>query len=220
MNSAKTAFLGSVALLGALCYFLYREVRQTSGDTGVPLVVYCAEALRTPATEIAQDYEREVGQKVELRLGASQSILTNLQLTKGDLFLPADDSYVALAQEKDLIAETLPLAKMQAVVITRPGLSPPAETWGDLVQPGRKLGLANPEAAAISKLTRAHLQKTDRWDDVMKLQPTFLGNINEVGNAVQIGTVDAGIVFDAVAGHFPKATVVRLPELDGAFAQV
>jgi len=220
MNFAKTAFLGSVLLLGILCYLLYREVRQTSGATDAPLVVYCAEALRIPADDIAKDYERETGQKVELRLGASQSILTNLQLTKGDLFLPADDSYIAIAREKDLIAETLPLAKMQAVVITRPGLSPPIATWSDLVRPGRKLGLANPEAAAISKLTRAHLQKAGRWDDIIKLQPTFMGNINEVGNAVQIGTIDAGIVFDAVAGHFPKAIVVRLPELEGVAAQI
>jgi molybdate transport system substrate-binding protein len=220
MNSAKTAFLGSVVLLGVLCYLLYREVRQTSGATETPLIVYCAEAIRVPASDIAADYEWETGQKVELRLGASQSILTNLQLTSGDLFLPADDSYIDIAREKDLVAETIPLARMQAVVITRPGLSPPIETWRDLVRPGRKLGLANPEAAAISKLLRSHLQRTGRWDEIVKLEPTFMGNINEVGNAVQIGTVDAGVVFDAVAGHFPKATVRRLPELDGVAAQI
>ena len=39
----------------------------------------------------------------------------------GDLFLPADDSYIRLAQAKDLIAEVIPLCRMRAVILTRAG---------------------------------------------------------------------------------------------------
>ena len=65
-----------------------------------PLVVYCAEALRMPLEASARDYEQKFGQKVYLHFGPSQTILTNLLITKqGDLFLPADDSYIDLARK-------------------------------------------------------------------------------------------------------------------------
>ena len=52
-----------------------------------PLIVYCAEALRVPMEATARDYEREVGQKVRLHIGPSQTILTAMQLAKvGDLW--------------------------------------------------------------------------------------------------------------------------------------
>lgn len=219
MNAAKAVFLASIFVFAGLCWALYREVRQPAAEAGPPLVLWCAEALRKPLEIIAQDYERELGQKVELRFGPSQLLLTNLERDKGDLFLPADDSYIDLARQKDLIAEVLPLARMQGVALVRPGLDK-LNSWNDLVQPGRKLALANPDGAAVGKLTRAHLQKTGRWDEVLKLQPVFMGNISEVGNAAQLGTVDAGIVFDAVAGSYPKARALHLPELDGIVAMV
>src|SRR5687767_6220681 len=87
---------------------------------------------------------------------------------QGDLFLPADDSYITLAKEKHLIAEILPLAAMRAVVITRPGFDRPINSWNDVIAPGVRLGLANPEAAAITKLLRDHLRQQGSWDAVSK----------------------------------------------------
>src|SRR5688572_11132769 len=151
MNFAKTAFLGSILVVGALCYLLYRETRPSGGEAGEPLVVYCAEALRLPMDAIAKEYQQETGRKVELRFRPTQ-----WQLSKGDLFLPADDSDIAMARDKGLVAETLPLARMHGVLLLRPGLQKEISTWQDLFEPPRKLGLANPEAAAVSKLAQAH----------------------------------------------------------------
>ena len=157
-TSPTTVALGSlVALAGLIAGLWWREQQTRTDPIDRPLIVFVAPTSRLPIEAIAADYERETGQRVELRFGPSEDILTKVRFPApgepADLFLPADDSYIALAREKELVAETLPLAKMQAVVITRPGLSPPIETWSDLVQSGRKLGLANPDAAAISKLT-------------------------------------------------------------------
>ena len=221
MNLAKTAFTGSIALLVGLVTLLYWQTKGDPGQIGPRLIVYCAEALRVPLEAIKVDFEKETHQPVELHFGPSQYILTQMDVNKdGDLFLPADDSYLALAKAKDLIAEVLPLATMHAVVITRPGFERPIKSWNDVVAPGVKLGLANPDAAAIGKLLRDHLQKQSMWDAVVKQQPAMLGTVNEVGMAVQFGSIDVGVIWDAVAKNFPKAVVVDVPELKDVTAQV
>jgi len=221
MNLAKTAFAASIALFIGLSIALYWQTAGDRSQIGPPLIVYCAEALRVPLEAIKIEFEKETHQPVELRYGASQGILTQLQLShQGDLFLPADDSYIELAKLKDLIAEVLPLATMRAVVVARPGWNRPIKSWNDVIAPGVKLGLANPEAAAIGKVVRDHLRKHGRWDAVSKQQPAMLGTVNEVGTAVQLGTIDIGVIWDAVAKNFPKATAIDVPELKGATAQV
>ncbi len=221
MNLAKTAFLGSIALLVGLSVLLYSQMAGDRGQVGPTLIVYCAEALRLPLEAIKLDFEKETRQPVELRYGSSQFILTQLDLNKdGDLFLPADDSYLTLAKQKDLIAEVLPLATMRPVVVTRPGFNKTIKSWNDVVAPGVKLGIANPEAAAIGKLVRDHLTKQGLWDAVTKQQPTFLGTVSDVGAAVQLGTIDVGVIWDAITKNYPKATVVEVPELKGITAQV
>src|SRR5438552_19210804 len=109
-HPAFVAFAGSIVLLAGLIAALYwdpfapNEPRNTE-----PLLVYCAEALRVPMEATVRDYQRELGQQVYLDFGPSQTLLAKLQLTKkGDLFLPADDSYIELARGKDTVDTILP----------------------------------------------------------------------------------------------------------------
>jgi molybdate transport system substrate-binding protein len=220
MNIAKTAFTASVALFVGLSLALYWQTAGNRSQIGPPLVVYCAEALRVPMEAIARDFEAETKQRVELRPGASEHILMQMEAVPGDLFLPADDSYIERARGKNLIAEVLPLATMRAIVVTRPGWDRPIKNWDDVVAPGVKLGLANPDAAAVGKVLRDHLRKQLRWDAVEKHQPAMLATVNQVGTAVQLGTVDVGVIWDGVAMNFPKLTKVDVPELKDVTAQV
>lgn len=186
-----------------------------------PLIVHSGAALRPCLEEIAQAYEKETGKKLELRYGGSQTVMTNLEVTgQGDLFLPGDDSYIRLAEKKGLLAEVLPLAKMRVVLVARPGLEVDFKTLGELLQRNLKLAQTNPDAAAIGKLTREHLQTTGTWDKLKELTTVFTGNVSEAANAVQLGTVDAGFVWDVTAQQFPKLTRVDLPELKDVVARL
>src|ERR1700733_8477269 len=113
LSAPLLAFAGSALLLAGLTGALY-----WTGDTGhatpgnEPLIVFCAEAMRAPLDAVAQDYEKEFRQKVDLHFGSSMSILTNLELSqKGDLFPPADDSFIRLAKEKKLLDDVFNIAK-------------------------------------------------------------------------------------------------------------
>lgn len=224
IHPAWIAFGGSVLLLaGLLAVLRWDPFAAEEAGGSEPLVVYCAEALRLPVQASARDYEQQVGQKVYLHFGPSQTILTNLLITKqGDLFLPADDSFIELARKKDAIAEVLPLARLTAVAITRPDYKGVIHSWADLVDTGHTLGLANPDSTAVGKLLRQRLTELGLWDTVAKREPKYLISVNDVANSVQLGSVDVGVVWDAVAQQHAKLRdrIVHLPELESVTARV
>ncbi len=222
LSPPLVAFGGSVALFVGLVGAIYWTTRDANaGVSAEPLIVYCAEAMRLPMDAIAKDYEKETGQKVRLHFGPSQTILANLKLSeKGDLFLPADDSFIRLAKKDKLVQDVQNLARMHAVIIVRPDFPKTIGSWGDFIAAGNKIGLANTESTAIGKLVKQQLQSVGMWEAVHERRPTYLGNVNEVANAVQLGTIDVGIVWDVTAHPHAKLTVVKLKELEPMQAHV
>jgi molybdenum ABC transporter molybdate-binding protein len=222
IHPAWIAFGGSVLLLVASVTALYWDPFAEQVGTE-PLTVYCAEALRIPMEATVRDYERAHGQKVYVHFGPSQTILTNLLITKhGDLFLPADDSFIDLANKKDAVVQVLPLARMTAVVIQRPGYTQSIGTWADFVAEGHTIGLGNADSTAIGKLLRKRLTELGLWQEVEQRQPKYLISVNDVANNVRLGSIDVGVVWDAIAQQQSKLSdrVVHLPELDSVTARV
>ena len=136
----------------------------------------------------------------------------------GDIFLPADDSFVRQAQSRGLTAETIPFADMRAVVLTAPGNPRRLAVWADLLREGVKVAVPNP-AAAVGKLARERLAKAGRWD-ALRAHAIDTGTVTEAANAAKVGGVDAAVVWDAVATHYPGQTALVLPELEGVVGRV
>ncbi|HZZ80134.1 MAG TPA: extracellular solute-binding protein [Gemmataceae bacterium] len=220
--------LGSLLALAGLVGALYviSNPGHTARDAAPPLEIYCAAAMAKVVEVIGKDYEVEYGQKVNFHPGPSQAILVRLEESKkGDLFLPADDSYVSAAEKKQLVSNIYNVATMQAVVIVRPGLGREIKTWYDFLATGSNLGLANPDATAMGKLTKRELQGLGLWAGVEAVKPSYLGDINEVGNSVAlVGSSDVGITWDPLAHALqqkkPGLKIVRLKELAGINARV
>ncbi len=222
------ALLASVGLLAGVA-LLWKADRpdpppgEQAAATDTVVVVHAAAALRPPLEKAAAAFEKDTGIKVELRFGPSEKLLSDLKLTKtGDLFLPADDSYVDLARAAGLTEQRYDVARMTAVAIFRKDYPTAAAdiTWDDFLKPGAKIGQANPDITAIGKLTREHLSKSARWKQIEAQQPVMLGTVTEALNAVQLGSVDAAIVWDAVVPKDSAVKRVKLPGLEGVQATV
>lgn len=213
---------GSIVALAALVALLYWEARPPElATTARPVKIYCAAALRPAMQAIAAGYTRETGVPIECEFGDSGKMLGQASIRRdGDLFLPADDSYVRIAESQGLVARTIPLCRMHAVVLARQGNPGGIATLADLLNPGLRLGIANPDRAAIGKVVRDHLTSQGKWDALAARIDVQHGNVSEAANAVQIGSRDATFVWDAVAVNFPDLSVIRLPELAGAIGRV
>lgn len=207
--------VGSVAAVVVLGYLL---VRHESDQR--PVVVLCAAALRPAMEATAAEYQQETGRRVEFSFGNSGDMLGRAAAGSGDLLLPADSSFVRLAEERGVVAETVPLARMYAVVLTRPGNPRGIARFDDLLDSALKLGQANPDAAAIGTLTRDHLRALGRWDALAAHTTVFHATVAEAANHVDVGGTDAAVVWDVVAAQSPGLAVVRLPELNAAVGRV
>ena len=213
ITSAWLAFLGSVALLVVLVVLLAWNPQQPVG-TKEPLLVYCAAGIKGPVEAVAREYEKLFGVPIQLQYGGSQTLLASIEISqRGDLYLPADDSYLALAREKNLVAESIPLARMHAMLAVPKGNPKQIAKFEDLLRAGTKLAQANPDAAAIGKLTRNALQKTGQWEPIQEHTVVFKPTVNDVANDIKLGTVDAGFLWDALSRQYPDLEFIPLPVL-------
>lgn len=212
--------LASVTLLFGLVVVL-RGVLAKPAATARPLAVFCAAGLRAPVESVAKEYEKEFGTRIDLSYGGSQTLLANIEVSKtGDLYIPADDSYVAMAQEKKLTAEVLPVARMVARIAVKKGNPKRIRSVADLIAGDARLSQANPDAAAIGKVVRAELRKRGQWDAVAAKTAVYKGTVNDAANDVAIGAADAAFIWDALGQQYPSLELLEVPELTNCVASV
>jgi len=220
------ALLVSIALIGLLIFG--NPSRKSGKQSHRPILLLAAAGLREPIEEIARRYEAEYGVKVDIQFGGSNSLLSQIQVDRistPDLLLVSDASYTQQAVEKSLAKETLSIAIQRPCVIVRKDATIKIRTVDDLIAPGRRLSIGNPDQAAIGKAVREALQRipaadgSNQWlrlESSVSQYGVFKPTVNEVANDVRIGAVDAGIVWNAtVSSPAYKDTlrVIELPEL-------
>jgi molybdenum ABC transporter molybdate-binding protein len=191
------------------------------GGASEPLVVFVAASNQAVFEAVKRDYEQAYGAKLQVQYGPSQTLLAGIEVSKsGDLYLPADDGYIAVAREKKLAAEVFPLATMQAVVGVAKGNPKKIAKWDDLLNSDVRLSQASTEAAAIGKLTRSVLSKAGLWDALDKHTTVYATTIIEAANSVKVGGVDAAIIFDSMLHDYSDLEAVAMPELKDVTADV
>ncbi len=239
MQRTALLLLGSLLLLVGLAIALMRNdsSRRTPPSTSEsassnaeqggatsatePLMLYCAASNRLVIDAIIAQYRQECGREVNVQYGPSQTLLSSMEVSgKGDLFLPADSSFITMAKDKQLVEEVLPLAKMHAVIAVAKGNPKNIQSFQDLLKPDIKLVQANPDAAAIGKVTRETLQEQGLWDQLAKATTAYRMTVNDTANDVALGAADAAIVYDAVIHGNDKVESIKLPELASATSEV
>ena len=192
-----------------------------STSPGPPPVVLCAAANRAVMEEIKADYERECGRTVDVQYGASQGLLAGLEVSGvGDLYLPSDDGFLETARGKGLVAETLPLAEMRAVIAVLKGNPKGIVSFADLLRDDVRLVQATPGATAIGTVTRETLAAHGRWEELDRATAGYRTTITEAAQDLLVGAADAAIVYDAFLHPYPQLEAVPLPELTAAVSQL
>lgn len=186
--------------------------RSHGGDTTRSITVFCAAGLKKPVEAIAQQYREELGIEVSLQYGGTGTLLSQLQVAKlGDLFIAADDGSLADARKLKLIAEVVPLVVQHPVVAVKKGNAKGIRALSDLTRADVKLALANPDSASISKVTRTLLAA--QWDAIAAKAAVMKPTVTEIAADLQLGAVDAAILWDSTVPQFKELEAVELPEL-------
>ena len=216
MKQFKIAFILSAVILIVLVGFLVLERRSNeTGRTQAALLMYCAAGVKPPVEKVAGDYRNEYGVEINLQYGGSGTLLSNIRVAqKGDLFLAADESYISIAREQGLVLESIPLAKMRPVVAVRGDRDLRIEAIEDLLRSDLRVAIANPDAASIGRTTKRVFQEAGFWEALEKKVVVFKPTVTDVANDIRVGSVDAGIIWDATANQYPEIKSFRLPRFD------
>lgn len=220
-NALRPLLISGILVLVLLGLLIDRKPDAGTTDT---LVMYCAAGIKAPVEEIAKAYEAEYGVQIQLEYGGSGTLLSRLQVaSEGDLYLAADSSYIEIAREKGLVAESLSAARITPTLAVQKGNPKQLTAIESLLQEGIRVGLANPDAASVGKATQKMLTKSGEWSALearVQADGVFKPTVNDVANDVKLGTVDAGIVWDSTIRQYPELEAVPLPQADAFVKEV
>ena len=100
---------------------------------------------------------------------------------------------------------------MRPVLAVKQGNTKNIHGIDDLLKGNVTLAQANPDAAAVGKVTKPLLQAAGLWDQLSQHTRTFQPTVTDVANAVKLGTVDAGIVWDTTVRQTDGLEAIELP---------
>lgn len=172
--------------------------------------------MRLPVTEIAAKWTAETGQAIDLQFGGSNTLLGSITASKqGDLYLPADNSYVRIAQQRGLAKESLPVSFLTGGLAVPSGNPRKILSLTALLErDDLRIGLGNPETAAIGKLAKECLEQAGLWSALQPRITVFKPTVNDLANDIKLGLIDVAILWDAVAAQYPDLEFVHVPELE------
>ncbi|MDQ3928048.1 MAG: molybdate ABC transporter substrate-binding protein [Chloroflexota bacterium] len=218
--------------LGALAQTFRPGAATFAGDASEgSLNVFAASSLSESFEEMGQKFKAANGDLRELNFNfqGSQALVTQLQQgAPADVFASADEASMDKAASAGLVSGTPRALAGNLLTVVLPG-----ENFGniaslkDLARPGVKLSLADPSVPVgkyslevLDRLSADPAYGTGFKQAVLNNVVSRENNVRQVLSRVQLGEVDAGIVYvtDAHAtvastsGSVPPAKTLAIPE--------
>lgn len=165
--------------------------------------------------ELALQYERAYGTKVNLQFGGSGSLLATIESThQGDLYIPAELAYAEKARQKKLGMESIELASMKPALAVAKGNPKQIKGWDDLLKrPELNFGLCQPEAAAIGKVVQSTATARNEWDALQKAADVTKNTVSELAVDLKAGALDVTFLWDQTVASMDSLEALPCPEL-------
>jgi len=161
--------------------------------------IAAAADLKFAMTELASQFEKQSGAKLDVTYGSSGNFLTQIQNgAPFDLFFSADSEYPKKLEAAGLTEPgTLRDYAVGRIVIWTPrdsGIDVAKAGWQSLLdQRVKKIAIANPEHAPYGRAAVAAMKKAGIYEQV-KDKLVYGENISQAAEFVQSGNAQAGIV--------------------------
>lgn len=219
------AVVGLTVVLGWMLSRMGGPPSGSSSDGKADLVLYCAAGMQPAIEKIRADYLAETGRDVLVQYGGSNTLLSTIEVAQtGDLFLAAEEGYIVQARGKGLVDESLEIARVRPVIAVKRGNPKGIRGVEDLLRADVRVGLGNPDQAAVGKETRKLLKASGHWERLERHateKGVFKPTVPEIAADVKLGSVDAAIVWDAtVRMSAADLEAVTAPELSAGTATV
>lgn len=159
-----------------------------------PLVVYAGNGLETALEEVKALFEQQEQAKISIIYAGSDTLLSTLQKShKGDVFLPGSASYIK--QAGNLIDTDYFVALHVPAFAVSANSNLNLHSFADLLQPGVRIAVGNPNMCAIGRVSEAILANTDPATSFRHNIVITASTVNELMQLLLDGEVDAALVW-------------------------
>lgn len=205
-NSMKRLILAATLIAAFLFTGCGRRELPEEQDEVKELLLYCGAGIRPPVAELTETFGHEHGVKVVTDYAGSEVLLSKIKLARqGDLYMPGDRHYVQQAAKEGMIHSSKNVCYFVPTILVQKGNPKEIQQLEDLLKPGLKLGLGDAKACAIGRKTRQIFAKNNiPWNEVEKNLKFQSQTVNELGMQIQANSLDAVIVWDAIARYYNK----------------
>ena len=217
------AMLLSVLVIAGLIVLLDTGSDSTpglGGESGEPLILYCAAGIQIPVEAVRKEYEKKYGVFIQTKYAGSGALLSDIRIGEGDVYLAADVYYLDQARKKKLVREIFPIARQSPALAVRKGNPKHIRGLDDLKRDDVEISLANSEIAAISRVTKKLMRSEQQWNELWSASQIQRMTVNEVANDIKMEISDAGIVWDATAMQYEELEIVPVPEFRNSPNQI
>lgn len=195
--------LGKVVIYFAMIFMIFSH----SHAAEQRIMAFCAAITKPPVEEAAEAFTKVTGISVDMSFGGSGAMLSQLKLARrGDVYIAASPDFMVKA-ERDRVIDTKSLrilAYLVPAINVHPGNPLGIRGLADLTKPGVRVGICNPETAAIGLMGIEILEKNGFLKAVMKNVITQAPDIGALESLLVMKKVDAIIGWGVLQNWAPS----------------
>lgn len=176
------------------------------------LFLYAGAGLRPAVEQLVTAFKSKTGLQIQADYGGSGEVLSRVREDKkADLFMPGDGWYVDRLQElSGSVIQRKTIAYFVPVIIVSKGNPKGIHGLKDFSRPDLRVGVGDAKSCQVGRVTLDMLKKAGVNPGSPNFQQSL--TVNELGIWVKMKSVDAAVVWDALAENISSdVDVIRLP---------
>ena len=178
------------------------------------LLIYCAAGVNKPMEEIAKEFEKKYGTKVQYTYANSSELISQMEVSKkGDICVLASKEDYETANKKGLVLARKDLVYHVPVIAVPKGNPAGIKTLNDFTKPGVKVILGDSKTSPLGKLASKLFQKQGIESQVKNNIVSTVTTVNEMVTFVSMKKADASIMWEDNALNASKSIdLVQIPK--------
>lgn len=181
----------------------------TKKESAGPLLCHVGGTMRPVFEKLAELYQQESGQSIEINSADSGELLAHIELqAEGDLYV-AHDPFLDMIMKRGLAVDGWTLAEIRPVIIVPKGNPKNIRGLQDLARADVQPALTDPNASTLGRILPTIFSKAGmNLNTLMHEKNVIIHRSGSyVANLIQMKNADAALVWGAVA-------ILRAKELD------